>query len=384
MAPGWRDAIRLQWQLTTGRYRGLLVATEARRKECEALLASVRTEELERDPYALDAPLLQDGVVADDGIVAVVDTRSDRVVGVLRATRMSLVARRPELAPDFRFDASLLGDKLDEAFLCHRLAVAPEHRRTAASLVLMRTTYALGVEHRGSLCLLDCEPPIARIYRRLGFHPIGRPYTREGVLFIAMVLVNNDVDHLRRVRSPLLQTWRQMGRPRDPSGRRWAARLRASGQLPSRHFAYVDQDDVTSRLFDGLSPDGRAALITHATRLHLRPGQLIVRGGDLGRWMGIVEDGELEARVDGRRVAVSRPGDLVGEVGFLLGNRRTADIVARGAGATMLVLSPSAVRRMHDPEDRERFSLNIARNLAGRLTAPQQVAPPPRLTLVKG
>ena len=55
------------------------------------------------------------------------------------------------------------------------------------------TVYSLGVEHRGSVCLLDCEPPIARIYRRLGFLPIGRPYTRDGVVFIAMVSFVYDI-----------------------------------------------------------------------------------------------------------------------------------------------------------------------------------------------
>lgn len=369
MGMAWTDIIRMQWQLMTGRYRGLLVATEERRQECEALLASVREEELQRDPYALDAPLLRPGHVAHDGIVAVLDTHTDRVVGALRATRMSLVARRPELAPDFQFDAALLGDRIDETFLCHHLAVAPEHRKTAASLVLMRTTYSLGVEQRGTMCLLDCEPPIARVYRRLGFHPIGRPYTRDGIVFIAMVLVNNDVEHLRRVRSPLLQTWRAMGRPRDPRGVQWADRLRAAGQLPSPYFAYVDpSSDAAAPLFEGLSPAGRAALMTYATRLHLRPGQLILRRGDMGRWLGVVEAGELDVRVDAVRSCVLGSGDLVGEVGFLLGERRTADVVAGRDGATMVVLSPSALRRVERADDRERLSENIASILASRLT----------------
>ncbi|MFN3201617.1 MAG: cyclic nucleotide-binding domain-containing protein [Bradymonadia bacterium] len=365
------DMMRLQWALVRGRYRGLLVDTEARRQECQALLDSIRGEELGRARYVLDAPLFQHGQLTDDGIIAVLDTQTDRVVGALRATRMSLFVRRPELAPDFQFDADLLGDLTDTAFLCHHLVVTPEHRKTAASLVLMSTVYGLGVVQRGRMCLIDCEPPLARIYRRLGFLPIGQPYTRHGVIFIAMILVNHDAAHLRRVRSPLLRTWRAMGRPRDEAGVAWAAQMKASGHLPSRYFEAVGTSEaIEAQLFDSLSDKGRAEMLQNATRIQLQPGQVVMRQGDIGTWFGVLEAGTLEARVEGRTTAVLHPKDVVGDRACVRRGRRMSDVVAGPSGATLVMLSPGAFKRVKDAEDRAQLWTNVARLLAEQLPGP--------------
>jgi CRP-like cAMP-binding protein len=50
--------------------------------------------------------------------------------------------------------------------------------------------------------------------------------------------------------------------------------------------------------------------------------------GERNRDLFLVLRGAVEVRRNGRRVAVSGPGDVLGEVAFLLETSRTADLVA--------------------------------------------------------
>ena len=368
-------ALRARWHYVTGRYRAVPVDRLSLVRACEDLLRRVRAEELGRCTHPLDVELFREDRLLNDSAIALVDTHSGRVVGTVRATRMSLLRQHPELAPDFQFDDALLGDLASQAFLCHRLAIEPAHRRSCGSLVLMQKLYSLGIEQRAALCMIDCEPPLAPLYERLGFRAVGRPYTRDGVVFIAMVLVNYDIAHLQRLGSPLLSTWKKMGRPSAPETLDWRATMEDQGLFSDNGFRRVDPNEPTpSPLFRGLSPAGRRALLTRATRLEFAPGQRVIAAGEPARWMGFVDDGTLEVEVDGGSRDDLGSGDLVGAVGFLLNTPRTANVHAGPAGATMSMLTPSALQRVRDPADRAQLWQNLTLAIARRVDASSQAA----------
>jgi CRP-like cAMP-binding protein/predicted amino acid dehydrogenase len=81
-------------------------------------------------------------------------------------------------------------------------------------------------------------------------------------------------------------------------------------------------------------------------QVHLTPGQTLVQQGDPSGSMYFVVDGQLDVRIRPRRatedVAVGRigAGELVGEMGWLLGNRRSASVIA--VGACTLIEVPAA------------------------------------------
>lgn len=362
------EKLRTGWNLGVGRYRAQPVDSEALRQGCEAVLRRVREDELHRSGSSLPVALYRPDAPIDDVAVALIDTRTDAVVGTTRLTRMTRVQAQPDIAPDFQFDAELLGDLLPHAWLGHRFAIDPAHRKTGASYLMMQDIYARAQQHGALFCLGDCEPPLVRLYQRLGFRPVGRPYTRGGIVFIALVLVLHDIDHLRRVRSPFLGTWRAIGRPTDPRGPAWIRSLQERGALPTSGFAVVDpEEEHDGPLFAGVSARGRAALLAYATRVELAPGQVVMRDGDAGRWMGVVERGLLEASVGDRLVGLLGPNDVIGELGFLLQARRTADMAAGPDGATVMMLSPGALDRVDRAPDREQLWRNLARIVAYRL-----------------
>lgn len=90
--------------------------------------------------------------------------------------------------------------------------------------------------------------------------------------------------------------------------------------------------------------------------------------GDGGRNLGFVVEGALEVRVDGAVVSTLGAGDVFGELAFILGAARTADVVAAVPGTRVVLVSLSAVERL-DQADHTRVWRNLSELLARRLAA---------------
>ncbi|MEK8023179.1 MAG: cyclic nucleotide-binding domain-containing protein, partial [Candidatus Hydrogenedentota bacterium] len=67
-----------------------------------------------------------------------------------------------------------------------------------------------------------------------------------------------------------------------------------------------------------------------AETLWLRPGQVIIREGEVSRELYVLLSGELKAEVGGKKIAsIVEHGEVVGEMGALSGMPRTATVSAR-------------------------------------------------------
>jgi hypothetical protein len=150
------------------------------------VLDEVRRKELKRvhGQSALELAAFVDAEVHYE-LYAIKDTRKDRIVGCIRATTADQIAAIPQSREEYhldRFPAALLA----RTQVFTRLAILPEYRRTAASLVLFRGLYGDGLAGQMLTCLLSCEPGLYPGYLRLGFRPLGvrapRPCTRRSRL----------------------------------------------------------------------------------------------------------------------------------------------------------------------------------------------------------
>jgi cAMP-dependent protein kinase regulator len=91
-------------------------------------------------------------------------------------------------------------------------------------------------------------------------------------------------------------------------------------------------------LFADLSVAEAAVLGTKLERVQLDAGHVVVREGDPGDALYVIESGTVEARHHERPLATLGPGDHFGEIALLYGGSRTADVVATSA-VTLLRLS---------------------------------------------
>jgi MFS family permease len=81
-------------------------------------------------------------------------------------------------------------------------------------------------------------------------------------------------------------------------------------------------------MFAFLTPAGLERVAAHLEPLRPRKGEVIIRQGDVGDRVYVVEGGALEVRKDGTHVADLGPGSMVGEIALLRDVPRTATVTA--------------------------------------------------------
>lgn len=132
-----------------------------------------------------------------------------------------------------------------------------------------------------------------------------------------------------------------------------------------------------SHLFEGLSMAEATVLGTFMNRQDVAAGEVIVREGEVGDDLYLIESGNADVQASrGRatpiRLATLGPGDFFGEIALLTGDERTADVVAV-TPMSVLRLSKDAYTRYltHAAEvDRQimRTAMNRTRDTSRKLT----------------
>jgi CRP-like cAMP-binding protein len=105
-------------------------------------------------------------------------------------------------------------------------------------------------------------------------------------------------------------------------------------------------------LFSHLSPDEAHRLATFATETTVAPGQILMKEGDYSTELIAIEEGTADVVKGGRTVASLGPGELIGEMGLLSREPRSADVIAT---------SPMLVMRLTHWEVRRMSSQTLAR-----------------------
>jgi CRP/FNR family cyclic AMP-dependent transcriptional regulator len=98
-------------------------------------------------------------------------------------------------------------------------------------------------------------------------------------------------------------------------------------------------------LFSGLSPEEARRLAAFATETSVSEGQILMKEGDFSTELIAIEEGTADVIKGGTQIATLGAGDLIGEMGLLSREQRSADVVAT---SPMLVirLTHWEVRRM--------------------------------------
>jgi CRP-like cAMP-binding protein len=97
-------------------------------------------------------------------------------------------------------------------------------------------------------------------------------------------------------------------------------------------------------------------------------GDCLLRQGSVARNMFVVLEGTLEVRVGDELIRVFSPGDVFGEMAFLLERPRSADVYA-ATDCRVLSLSEGTLRKAiaSDPAIAAQLLLNISKMLCHRI-----------------
>jgi len=110
----------------------------------------------------------------------------------------------------------------------------------------------------------------------------------------------------------------------------------------------MDPDRLTAiPIFSGLSPQETKRLAAFATETSAPQGQVLIRAGDFSVELIAIEEGTADVFKAGKKIASLHPGDLIGEMGLLERERRSADVIATSP-MRLLKFTHWEIRRMSD------------------------------------
>jgi hypothetical protein len=367
----WLKTIVAHLDYLRGRYTAFPVRDAEARKGVDFVLDEVRRKELKRvhGRSALESAAFVDADVKHE-LYAVKDTQKNQIVGCVRLTTAEQLAAIPDSRAEYLLD-KFPPAILKRANVFTRLAILPPYRKTAASLVLLRRMYDDALAGDTLASLQSCEPGLYAGYLRMGFRPLGGVHPgATGGFRIPMVAILHDIDHLRRINSPLLRQLAAAKPPLPQDAVRWYRELEASqGPIDPGVAFYADGagGDAHVQLTQGLTAAGRAGLLRNAMEVKCNHRDVVLSSGDGGRNMGFVQQGIVQVEDGGRVIAVLGEGELFGEMAVVLNTTRTANVVAVGSDTRVLMLSQTCLDRLKNPKDVTQVWRNLARVLATRL-----------------
>jgi cyclic nucleotide-binding protein len=259
--------------------------------------------------------------------------------------------------------------------------VVPRLRGSPTYEQLAATSRRFIQEKRVQLLFGACEPHLLSLYMGRG----ARPYAKRNInspeagYLIPIVNVVEDIAYLRRIGSPVAEMAIDYGADaRIPS---CIDRLVTHGSVMSQRLSSADAywgevhraigalaEGRTSAL-EGLSEAEAERCLGHSNIIECNTGDRVLKKGGAARNMFVVLEGTLEARDGDRLLRVMSAGDVFGEIAFLLGQPRSADVYAATDGVRVLSLSEGTIRNLieRDPSVAARLLLNISKILCLRL-----------------
>ena len=296
----------------------------------------------------------------------------DLPVGALRIT----FRRDGELEDEHLYDLESFGQYFpNDISMTTKLIVAKSHRQSTVSGRLALACYEHALQNSIKYDFIDTNPHLVRLYQQLGYrfyHP--NIFHEEYGTVVPLVLVLNDVEYLKKVRSPF---------------RRIAARFPATAEtrqylenqfpqykslIPSfcsnEEQLWEDYSNFSANaegsveFFRNFSQDEITKILQSAEVLSYEPGDAIQRRGDYCHGIFGILEGQAEV-VSHEDLEISlidllNTGDTFGELGFFEKSIARETILVREP-SKVLVMSPAEFSRLEkkDPELAVRFMKNL-------------------------
>lgn len=265
-----------------------------------------------------------------------------------------------------------------------KLVIRPGRRSGTVLKLLVLAVYRFGRENGIAFDFLDCWPQHINLYEHLGYRRyksnINHP---EAGYMTPMVLVLEDVEHLRRVGSPLAEVAEAL--PNSPRAAEWfAERFPEFARAKPQRLISADElwallsEKVSGRLlefvplFRDMTREEIQVVLAAGNLVNCRRGDRIITQGEARQEFYTLLTGRAEAslEVDGQRRSLSNlaAGETFGEMASLTGCARSADVFAL-EDCELLVHDAARLAALQQRDARlaAKLYLNLARILAFRL-----------------
>ncbi len=310
----------------------------------------------------------------------------DEVVGTMRLTWGGDGALNDRHIEQYDLEPFLAKVTPEKIVVGERFMIEPSFRGSDLLFRLFTSYLSFVNERRIQLVFGDCEPHLLNVYQGLGF----RPYTKRNVnspetgYLVPLVLVPEDLDYLRDIKSPVVPSLADFGD--DAQVPDELDELLAGGagvlsqrliSMPTYWAALANSltrfEDGRTTIFDGLSDDEIQLCLAKSNVIECSPGDRVIKKGNVAQNMFVILSGTLEVRADNQVKAILSAGDMVGDIAFFLGLPRTLDVYAATDDVRVISLSESTLRSLMEGEPTIAAKLlqNITKMLCFRLVSSQ-------------
>jgi predicted GNAT family N-acyltransferase len=309
----------------------------------------------------------------------------NELVGSLRASFDTKHFRLPEFYASF-FQLEKFREQFTGSIgVTSRLVIRKSWRSSPALGQLLSATYRFYQQNGMRIDFCHCQPGLLQLYEQLGYRRFRDNVVDEVMgLQVPLLLLLDDVDFLKNIRSPFLPL--ALKGPRSDESSKWFAEHFPEHAHPAAQ-RLVGTADFWSFLaeklhenpeegipiFKGLNPEDSRKFLKICPVLEMKAGENILRQGDEGgNAMYLLLSGAVEIIVKrgSRSYSISTlgPGQSFGEIGLLSRKPRSADVRALTNVEMMVVnqrLFEKAMKNL--PEIACRVLWNLAQQLGDRL-----------------
>ncbi|MCC5468219.1 N-acyl amino acid synthase FeeM domain-containing protein [Pelosinus baikalensis] len=239
-----------------------------------------------------------------------------------------------------------------------KLMVAPSYRRTPMLYLLIAQCYQICCNNQVQFAFGGCNFHLVRLYEQMGFHHYGKNFVYPGYgLLTPIVLVINDIHHLRQVRSPLFRIARKRGKVNTQSVERFHEKFTRHASIVNSQL--VTEEELWSILCKVLEclPTEAISLLRELSETEAKKflhscgivvqcdtGDIITNQGDISYSYNILLSGKLQSLTFLNPVKEYISGQHFGANGLTEHNKNTEDIAAI-TPTQILVLSGMAFPR---------------------------------------
>jgi len=369
----------------------LLAVSEAERREVYRFRYAVYVEEMGKSPPDAnhERRVLMDRFDATASLYLLRDGEG-ALVGTLRINHLAALESAQEALRPIPLEPLLEQAPLKNLSYTSRLMLRADWRGGSSLALLCNRIFADSLEEGIRFDLCHAHPGLIELYEQLGYRRFCAGITLPGVGYqVPMLLALRDRAHLRRCRSPLMRNpalARVLESEDNAEGDRlWLAQQ--SQRYWGLNHRLVDPDHFWALagdalrqpaqglpLLQGLSDEQSRRLLKTGTVMQCLAGDRIVSQGESRQELFVVMEGfaEISREEQGQRLglAVLKPGDVFGEMGFLGRSQRSADVVA-ATDMRVLVLTQAFLNKAlrTQPEAMALVLRNLALVLSDRLSS---------------
>lgn len=367
-----------------------LAETEEEKQRIYAFRYSIYVDELQKNQ--LSSADHRNKIVRDKldehGLLFYAEVNGE-IVATLRANIASNEIITDYLLENYALAPFLEKFDLSSISFTSRLMVSRHKRGSSVLAQLLGHSYRYGLEHGLRLDFCHCQPSLLPLYKHLGYKRYTDNFVDQETGYrIPMVLVIRDVEYMRTAHSPLVRIIRNFDAlPADTDASSWLrkkyplATQEATHWLLGEHsyWQYLAEKlaplpEHALRLFQGLDEDEVKIVLKESPTIKARPGDPIIRAGDLGDEMFLLLSGFVDVWKDENLMATFEPGEVFGELSFVakvvnhLKPIRSADVVA-ASDCEVLVITQSVINKLtkRAPQVAVRIAFNLASILGERM-----------------